>query len=73
MADVHTNSPTRQLAQHLEGISFPARRDKLIEHARQKGADSDLIDKLNQMPDEEYTSMADVFKGFGMGESGSGG
>lgn len=66
MANVHTESPTRELAKNLEGIDFPANKQKLVEYARSKGANKDTIEKLNGMPDEEYTSMADVFKGFGM-------
>lgn len=66
MADVHTSSPTRDLAKNLEGIDFPANKQKLVEWARSHGANEDTIKQLNGMPDEEYTSMADVFKGFGM-------
>lgn len=65
MADVHTSSPTRELAKHLEGIDFPVDKGKLVEYARSKGADDTLIQQLQGMPDEQYTSMADVFKGFG--------
>lgn len=66
MADVHTSSPTRELAKNLEGIDFPANRTKLVEWARGHGASEETINQLNDMPDEEYTSMADVFKGFSL-------
>lgn len=63
---VHTSSPTRDLAHNLEGIDFPANKQKLVEYARNKGAGDEIIRQIEAMPDEEYTSMADVFKGFGM-------
>ncbi|MGE5548038.1 MAG: DUF2795 domain-containing protein [Solirubrobacterales bacterium] len=66
MASVHTESPTRELAKSLEGIDFPANKQKLVEYARSHGAKQEIIDQLGGMPDEQYTSMADVFKGFGM-------
>lgn len=68
MANVHTDSPTRNLAQSLEGIDFPVNKQSLIEYARNKGAKEEIVNQLNRMPEAEYTSMADVFKGFGMKE-----
>lgn len=68
MANVHTESPTRELAKNLQGIDFPVDRSKLIEYAREHGASEETCKKLEGMPDEEYTSMADVFKGFGQKE-----
>lgn len=65
MANVHTESPTRELAKHLEGIDFPANKQKIVEYARSKGANEEIVKGLNGLPDEEYTSMADVFKGWG--------
>lgn len=65
MANVHTESPTRELAKHLEGIDFPADKQKIVEYARSKGAGEEIVNGLNGMPEAEYTSMADVFKGWG--------
>ncbi|HIJ63714.1 MAG TPA: DUF2795 domain-containing protein [Rhodospirillaceae bacterium] len=56
---------TATIAQALSGIDFPANKNDLIEHARRNNADKDVIQTLNEMPDEQYTSMADVFKGVG--------
>lgn len=58
---------TANVAQALSGINFPANKQQLIEHAQKKqNVDQELIKVLEQMPDEQYTSMADVFKGVGM-------
>jgi hypothetical protein len=58
-------STPHDAAQTLAGIDFPADRNKIVEYARGKKASSDVIDALNRMPDDQYTSMADVFKGLG--------
>lgn len=58
-------STPHDAAQTLAGIDFPADRSKIVDYARTKNASSEVIDALSGMPDEQYTSMADVFKGLG--------
>ncbi|MBW7849826.1 MAG: DUF2795 domain-containing protein [Rhodospirillales bacterium] len=64
-------STTHDIAQSLAGIDFPANRSKIIEYAKKNNANQNLLDALQKMPDEQYTSMADVFKGVGISEEGS--
>lgn len=61
-------STPHDAAQTLAGIDFPADKNKIVEYARSKNAKSELIDALNGMPDDQYTSMADVFKGLGQSD-----
>ncbi|HCJ28808.1 MAG TPA: hypothetical protein DHV63_05845 [Pseudomonas sp.] len=49
----------------LKGIDYPAKKDQLVRHAQQNGAESAVIDVLSNMPDQEYENMADVMKGYG--------
>ena len=49
----------------LSGIDFPASRSDLEKHAKDNGAENDVLDIIRQMPDQEYGSMADVTKGVG--------
>ncbi|EQM74998.1 DUF2795 domain-containing protein [Stutzerimonas stutzeri] len=49
----------------LKGIDYPARKEQLVKHAQQNGAESSVIDVLQNMPDQEYDNMADVMKGYG--------
>lgn len=49
----------------LKGIDYPARKGQLVKHAQQNGAESSVIDVLQNMPDQEYDNMADVMKGYG--------
>lgn len=53
------------ITRHLKGMNFPAMKEDLIRHARQKGADQDVMDRLERLVDREYDSMADVIKEFG--------
>lgn len=61
-------STPHDAAQTLAGIDFPADKNKIVEYARSKNAKSELIDALNGMPNDQYTSMADVFKGLGQSD-----
>lgn len=56
---------TGAIAQALSGVDFPADRNKLKDYARDRGADPDVLEVLEQIPDSEYASMAEVFKGVG--------
>lgn len=56
---------TATIAQALSGIDFPANKNDLVEHAKKNNADNEVIQALNELPEEQYTSMADVFKGVG--------
>lgn len=57
--------PTTSIAQALTGVDFPTSKDKLLEHARKNNADQEVLEAIEQMPDSEYSNMADVFKGVG--------
>jgi Protein of unknown function (DUF2795). len=56
---------TATIAQVLSGIDFPADKKKLVEYAQKNNADREIIDTIEQMPESQYASMADVFKGVG--------
>jgi hypothetical protein len=53
------------VAHHLSGIDFPASKQDLVKHAKEKNADQEVIQVLDQMPDQDYGGMADVMKGVG--------
>jgi hypothetical protein len=44
----------------LGGISYPASRDQLIDHARGKKADKEVLDALQELPDREYEGPNEV-------------
>ncbi len=53
------------IEKYLKGMDFPAELDDLIEHARENDAPDEIIEMLEEMPDREYGSAADVARGFG--------
>ena len=49
-----------QVQKFLGGVSYPATKEQLIEHARGKKADKDVLDALQNMPDREYDGPNEV-------------
>jgi hypothetical protein len=54
-----------QLQKYLKGIDYPASKQDLLERAKQEGADENVCATLEQLPDEEYETPADVSKAVG--------
>jgi hypothetical protein len=44
----------------LRGMDYPATKDQIIEHARQHGADTEVLDALQKIPDREYEGPSGV-------------
>lgn len=53
---------------YLAGVSYPASRDDLIEHARQNGAPQEIMKLVEGMPDQEFGGPQDVQKAYGEAE-----
>ena len=56
------------IAESLKGIDFPANKDNVVEHARKNKAEDEVLDVLQNLPEQEYGTMADVMKGMSRGE-----
>ncbi len=54
-----------QLQKHLKGVDYPASKEDLIAHAQKQKADKEALSTLEQLPDEEYETPADVSKAIG--------
>ncbi|HUS57904.1 MAG TPA: DUF2795 domain-containing protein [Planctomycetota bacterium] len=54
-----------QVEKFLKGIDFPAGKQDIINHAKQNKATDDVMQLLQQMPDKDYASAADVAKEIG--------
>ena len=57
-----------QLQKHLKGMDYPASKEDLIEHAKKNGADENALAALEDLPDEQYETPADVSKAIGESE-----
>lgn len=49
-----------QLQKFLKGVDYPARKDALIANAKKMGADENVCNSLEQLPDEEFEAPIDV-------------
>jgi len=58
MADVNPI----QLQKFLGGIEYPASKQTLIDTAKEHGADDDVLEVLNGLPDQEYDAPTAVVK-----------
>jgi hypothetical protein len=54
-----------QLQKFLGGVDYPADKQTLIERARDKGADDNVLRTLENLPADRFNSPNDVSEAFG--------
>lgn len=54
-----------QVQKFLKGVDYPAQKGDLVKTARGKGADENIISTLEQLPDEEFETPAEVSQAIG--------
>lgn len=54
-----------EVEKSLKGIDFPAKRQDLLNHAKQRGADQEVLETIENLPEEDYNTAADVTKAIG--------
>jgi hypothetical protein len=54
-----------QLQKYLGGIDYPASKEDLIRVAKDKGADSNVVQTLQSLPMERFNSPNDVSEAVG--------
>ncbi len=59
---MHTNPIEVQKA--LKGMDYPAKKEDLVRHAKERNASDEVMQDINELPDKEYTNAADVSKEF---------
>ncbi len=66
MADKNQNmvNPV-QVQKFLSGIDYPCSKDDLIKTARQHGADDNVINTLQKLPNKSYDAPTEVTKQLG--------
>ena len=52
----------------LGGLDYPASKEDLMKRAEQEGADQEVRSILEQLPDQNYETPADVSKAIGEAE-----
>ena len=54
-------SPVR-MQKYLQAVDYPATKDDLIETAEERGADDEVLETLNELPEKEFESPTEVSK-----------
>jgi hypothetical protein len=54
-----------QLQKYLGGVDYPTDKKTLIERAKEKGADDDVIQTLRSLPVDRFNSPNDVSEALG--------
>ncbi len=54
-----------QAQKYLKGMDYPASKDDIVKKAKQEGADDELQDTLQRLPEETYETPTDVSKAIG--------
>ena len=50
---------------YLGGVSFPARKDDLASAAEGNGAPGDLVERIRELPRDQFDGPDDVMEAFG--------
>jgi hypothetical protein len=54
-----------QVQKFLSGVDYPASKDEVISSAQAQGADEDVLETLQQLPDGNFQTPADVSEAIG--------
>ena len=54
-----------QVQKYLKGVDYPAKKDDLLAQAQSLGADDNVRQTLEQLPDEEFQTPAEVSQAIG--------
>ncbi|MDP9374906.1 MAG: DUF2795 domain-containing protein [Chloroflexota bacterium] len=54
-----------QAQKFLKGMDYPASKEDLVKHAEKQGADENVRSALEQLPEEQYETPADVSQALG--------
>ncbi|SEL04530.1 DUF2795 domain-containing protein [Nitrosovibrio tenuis] len=54
-----------QVQKFLSGMHYPANKDEIVDHAKSRGADDNIMKTLQHLPDESFETPADVSKAIG--------
>jgi hypothetical protein len=56
------------IAHFMEGLEFPASKEELVTYAEDNNAPQEVIDILEHLPDQDYSSITDIIFGISLVE-----
>lgn len=54
-----------QIQTFLSGVDYPASKDDLVKHAKEQGADDNVQQMLQSLPDQQFQTPADISQAVG--------
>jgi hypothetical protein len=60
MAENPTFQMEHELGAAMKGVDFPVDRDALVEKARENGASDEVVQRLQQLREGEFSNVAEV-------------
>lgn len=54
-----------QIEKFLGGMNYPASRDDLVDYAKQRGADTNVLQTLQRLPYDSFDTPGDVSEAVG--------
>lgn len=57
-----------QLQKHLKGTNYPASKNDLVQRAQDNKASPEIVEKIRQLPADQFGSPKDVMKALGRTE-----
>ena len=64
MARLAGGKSDTDIAQYLENVQFPAKKDDIVHAARQSGAPNDVIACLSELPGSDYADAQEVIEAY---------
>ncbi len=64
-ASARKTGSASNFATYLKGIGFPVNKQNLLRHVEHNGAPDEIKRDVQNMPERDYSSVADIMKGFG--------
>lgn len=49
-----------EIMKYISGVPYPATKDDVRDYAESQGADDDVMDELDNLPDETYETPGDI-------------
>ena len=59
---VHVGLPPAQIGPFIKDINYPADKKDIIQHAQNKNANTDVIDTLEELPNQKFNSSQELKK-----------
>lgn len=59
------NSSPIEVQKYLKGVDYPAKKEDLVEAAKKNGADQEICEMIEHLPNQEFEKPTDITKAMG--------